>query len=68
MSVKTDQQIAGGMMMLVDSAIVIVATTYFLMTIERGSEYDNDLENPVVAAAIERARSGDVEAPTATPS
>ena len=55
MSVITDQQIAGGMMMLVDSTIIIVATTYFLMTIERGSEYDNDLDNPVVAAAIARA-------------
>jgi cytochrome c oxidase assembly factor CtaG len=55
MSVTTDQQVAGGMMMLVDSTIVIVAATYFLMTIDRGTEYDNDLENPVVAAAIERA-------------
>jgi cytochrome c oxidase assembly factor CtaG len=50
-----DQQIAGGMMMIVDSVIVIVAATYFLATIERGSEYDNDLDNPVVAAAIKQA-------------
>ncbi|MCW2920447.1 MAG: Cytochrome c oxidase caa3-type, assembly factor CtaG-related protein [Thermoleophilia bacterium] len=55
MSIRTDQQIAGGMMMLVDSAIIILATTYFLMTIDRGSEYDNDLDNPVVREAIERA-------------
>ncbi len=55
MSATTDQQIAGGMMMLVDSVIVIFAAAYFLMTIDRGSEYDNDLENPVVAAAIARA-------------
>lgn len=56
MSTITDQQIAGGMMMLVDSVIVIVAATYFLMTIDRGTEYANDLDNPVVAEAIERAR------------
>jgi cytochrome c oxidase assembly factor CtaG len=53
-SVIGDQQVAGGMMMLVDSFVVIVATTYFLLTIERGEEYANDLDNPVVAAAIER--------------
>jgi len=56
MSIRTDQQVAGGMMMLVDTTIIIFATTYFLATIERGSEYVNDLDNPVVAAAIERAR------------
>ncbi len=55
MSVTTDQQVAGGMMMLVDSTIVILAATYFLMTIDRGTEYDNDLDNPVVREAIERA-------------
>jgi cytochrome c oxidase assembly factor CtaG len=53
-SVIGDQQVAGGMMMLVDSAVIIVASTYFLLTIERGEEYLNDLDNPVVAAAIER--------------
>jgi putative copper resistance protein D len=49
-----DQQAAGGMMMLVDSAIIIVAAAYFLLTIERGEEFANDLDNPVVAAAIAR--------------
>jgi len=44
MSVTTDQQVAGGMMMLVDSFVIIVATTYFLATIDRGSEYVNDLD------------------------
>lgn len=43
-SVATDQQVAGGMMMLVDSLVVIVAVTYFLATIDRGSEYVNDLD------------------------
>ncbi len=57
MSVTTDQQVAGSMMMLLDTAIVIVAATYFLMTIDRGTEYTSDLDNPVVAAAIERART-----------
>lgn len=53
-SVIGDQQVAGGMMMIVDSIVVIVATTYFLLTIDRGEEYVNDLDNPVVAAAIAR--------------
>lgn len=53
-----DQQIAGGMMMIVDSVIVIVATTFFLMAIDRGSEYDDDLLEPSVAAAIARAKVG----------
>jgi putative copper resistance protein D len=52
-----DQQIAGAMMMLVDSAIVIVASAVFLLTIDRGSEYENDLLEPSVAAAIARARA-----------
>jgi cytochrome c oxidase assembly factor CtaG len=55
MSTITDQQIAGGMMMIVDSLVIIVASTYFLATIERGSEYASDLDNPVVAEAIARA-------------
>lgn len=54
-----DQQVAGGMMMLVDSLVIIVAATYFLATIDRGSEYDNDLLDPTVAAAIERAAERD---------
>jgi cytochrome c oxidase assembly factor CtaG len=61
-----DQQIAGGMMMIVDSVIVIVAATYFLATIERGSEYDNDLDNPVVAAAIATAKAEREMADTTT--
>lgn len=54
-SPMVDQQIAGGMMMIVDSVIVIFAATYFLATIDRGSEYDSDLDNPVVAAAMQQA-------------
>jgi cytochrome c oxidase assembly factor CtaG len=67
LSATTDQQVAGGMMMLVDSAIVIVAATYFLMTIDRGSEYESDLDNPVVAAAIERARAAEAADAAPTP-
>ncbi len=52
-----DQQAAGGMMMIVDSLIVIGAATFFLATIERGSEHDNDLLQPEVAAAIARAKA-----------
>jgi cytochrome c oxidase assembly factor CtaG len=59
MSTITDQQIAGGMMMIVDSLVVIVASTLFLATIERGSEYANDLDNPVVREAIERAAAAE---------
>lgn len=50
-----DQQVAGGMMMVVDSLVIIVAATYFLATIDRGSERQDDLLDPAVAAAIERA-------------
>lgn len=52
-----DQQVAGGMMMIVDSLVIIVAGTYFLATIDRGSERANDLEHPAVAAAIRRAEA-----------
>jgi cytochrome c oxidase assembly factor CtaG len=62
MSAITDQQAAGGMMMIVDSLVIIVAATYFLATIERGSEFENDLDNPVVAAAIARAEQEAAEA------
>jgi len=51
----TDQQIAGAMMMLVDTAVIIIGVTYFLAMMDRGSERTNDLEDPVVAAAIARA-------------
>lgn len=61
MSPITDQQVAGGMMMVVDSLVVIVAGTYFLATIERGSERVNDLEHPAVAAAIARAAGRSAE-------
>lgn len=54
-----DQQVAGGMMMIVDSLVIIVAATWFLATIDRGSERDNDLLDPAVAAAIERATARD---------
>lgn len=54
-----DQQVAGGMMMIVDSLVIIVAATYFLATIDRGSERDDDLLDPAVAAAIERAAQRD---------
>ncbi|MCW2923668.1 MAG: Cytochrome c oxidase caa3-type, assembly factor CtaG-related protein [Thermoleophilia bacterium] len=50
-----DQQVAGGMMMVVDSLVVLVGVTYFLVTMDRGAERTNDLDNPVVAAAIARA-------------
>lgn len=56
-SVRADQQVAGGMMMIVDTLVVIVGVTYFLATMERGAEYASDLDNPVVAAAIARARA-----------
>ena len=60
-----DQQAAGGMMMIVDSLIIIGAATYFLATIERGSEHDNDLLQPEVAAAIARAKAAQGSADTA---
>lgn len=50
-----DQQIAGGMMMIVDSVIIIVAATFFLVSMDRGAEFENDLLEPTVAAAIARA-------------
>jgi putative membrane protein len=56
-----DQQVAGAMMMLVDTAIIIVAAAYFLATIDRGAEYENDLLQPEVAAAIARAEAGGAE-------
>ena len=58
MSPLTDQQVAGGMMMLVDAAVILVAVTYFLVTIDRGGEHTSDLHEPSVAAAIARARAG----------
>jgi cytochrome c oxidase assembly factor CtaG len=61
MSTITDQRIAGGMMMMVDSVIVIVAATYFMVTIDRGAERVSDLDNPVVAAAIARAAEQEQE-------
>lgn len=57
MSALTDQQVAGGMMMLVDSIVVIFAATYFLATIDRGGEHGNDLLSPAVAEAIRRAEA-----------
>ncbi len=55
MSPMFDQQLAGGMMMMVDSLVIMIAATYFLVIIDRGSESDNDLLEPSVAAAIARA-------------
>lgn len=66
---RADQQVAGGIMMIVDSLVIILAATYFLATIDRGSEHDNDLDNPRVAAAIRNAGSAaaPVEAVDHTP-
>ncbi|MCW2926623.1 MAG: Cytochrome c oxidase caa3-type, assembly factor CtaG-related protein [Thermoleophilia bacterium] len=61
MSIITDQQVAGGMMMLVDITIVIVGVTYFLATMDRGSERTNDLDHPAVRAAIDDAAAAERE-------
>jgi putative copper resistance protein D len=50
-----DQQVSGGIMMIVDSLVILLAATYFLVTIERGGEYANDLDDPELRAAIEAA-------------
>lgn len=51
----TDQQIAGAMMMFVDSVIVVVGATWFLATIGRGEEHADDLVH--VAPQPERSPS-----------
>ena len=54
MSILTDQRIAGGMMMMVDSAVVLIGVTYFLVTTERGREHDDDMPESARAAYLER--------------
>lgn len=47
-----DQQIAGSIMMTVDAAIVVLGVTYFLVTMDRGAEHDDDLPEAARLAAI----------------
>jgi len=67
MSVITDQQIAGGMMMMVDSGIIIVGVTYFLATITRGEEHRDDVPEAARLAAVAayEAAGNEPKAPTA---
>ncbi|MCW2949260.1 MAG: Cytochrome c oxidase caa3-type, assembly factor CtaG-related protein [Thermoleophilia bacterium] len=58
MSVITDQRIAGGMMMMVDSAVVLIGVTYFLVTTGRGLEHADDMPESARAAYLERDRLG----------
>lgn len=50
MSTITDQQVAGGMMMLVDTLVIILAGTFFLATIDRGAEYEDDVASATSAS------------------
>ncbi|MCW2973624.1 MAG: Cytochrome c oxidase caa3-type, assembly factor CtaG-related protein, partial [Thermoleophilia bacterium] len=52
--VITDQRIAGGMMMMVDSAVILIGVTYFLVTTERGKEHDDDLPESVRQGYIDQ--------------
>ncbi|MCW2962603.1 MAG: Cytochrome c oxidase caa3-type, assembly factor CtaG-related protein [Thermoleophilia bacterium] len=57
MSIITDQQIAGGIMMGVDTVIVLFGVTYFLVTMDRGEESRDDIPDAARAAAMERSEA-----------
>ncbi|MCW2956127.1 MAG: Cytochrome c oxidase caa3-type, assembly factor CtaG-related protein [Thermoleophilia bacterium] len=53
-STLTDQQVAGGIMMMVDSLIVLVGVTYFLIKMDWGEDHRDDVPEASRAAALAR--------------